>query len=76
MYPQPPDQHTYIDDFIRVIRLRMRGGQEIKEIGQDLGRFIPQDRLYLCYAAAAIMERDYGRKDPLLNNTYFVKDKG
>ena len=66
MYPHPPDQHTDVDDFIRVIRLRMRGGASAEEIGRDLGRFIPQDKLYLCYAAAAIMERDHGRKDPFL----------
>lgn len=66
MYPHPPDQHTYIDDLIKVIRMRMRGGQGIKEIGQNLGKFIPQEQLYLYYVAAAIMERDYGRRDKLL----------
>lgn len=66
MYPHPPDQHTYIDDIIRVIRLRMRGGQGMKEISKDLGRFIPQDQLYIYYVAAALMERDYGRRDKLL----------
>lgn len=66
MYHHPPDQHTYIDDLIKVIRMRMRGGQGIKEIGQNLGKFIPQEQLYLYYVAAAIMERDYGRRDKLL----------
>jgi len=65
-YPQPPDQYTHIDDLIRIIRIRMRGDQGFKDISRDLGRFIPQDQLYLCYAAAAIMERDYGRIDPFL----------
>ena len=66
MYPHPPDQHTYIDDLIKVIRMRMRGGHGMKEIGRDLGKFIPQEQLYLYYVAAAIMERDYGRRDKLL----------
>jgi hypothetical protein len=66
MYFQSPDQHTYIDDLIRVIRMRLRGGHGMKEIGRDLGRFIPQEQLYLYYVAAAIMERDYGRRDKLL----------
>jgi len=46
--------------------MRMRGGQGIKEIGQNLGKFIPLEQLYLYYVAAAIMERDYGRRDKLL----------
>jgi len=29
-----------------------------KEIAKDLGRFISQDLIYLCYAAAKIMEND------------------
>ena len=66
MLPQPPDQHSEIDEIIKVIRHRMRYGHGIAEISKDLGRFISQDRLYLCYAAAAIMERDYGRRDPFL----------
>lgn len=66
MYPHSPDQHTYIDDLIKVIRMRMRGGQGMKEIGRDLGRFIPQEQLYIYYVAAALMERDYGRRDKLL----------
>lgn len=46
--------------------MRMRGGQGMKEIGRDLGRFIPQEQLYIYYVAAALMERDYGRRDKLL----------
>lgn len=66
MLPHPPDQHSEIDEIIKVIRHRMRYGHGIAEISKDLGRFISQDRLYLCYAAAAIMERDYGRRDLFL----------
>lgn len=60
------DNHTHIDDMIRVIRIRMRQGMGMRDIARDLGRFIPGDELYLYYAAAAIMEKDYGRKDSLL----------
>lgn len=66
MLPHPPDQHSEIDEIIKVIRHRMRYGHGIAEISKDLGRFISQDLLYLCYAAAAIMERDYGRRDLFL----------
>lgn len=60
------DNHTHIDDMIRVIRIRMRQGMGMRDIARDLGRFISQDQLYLYYVAAALMERDYGRKDSLL----------
>lgn len=66
MYLHQPDQHTHIDDMIRVIRIRMRQGMGMRDIARDLGRFIPGDELYLYYIAAAIMEKDYGRKDSLL----------
>ena len=66
MFFHPPDQYTHLDEIVKAIRQRMRHGQDIIDIAKDLGRFIPQDQLYLCYAAAAIMERDYGRKDPFL----------
>lgn len=66
MYPHPPDQHTHLDEIVKAIRQRMRYGQGLREIAKDLGRFIPQDQIYLCYVAAAIMERDYGRRDPFL----------
>jgi len=66
MLPQPPDHHVHIEDIIRIIRVRMRNGMGMREIARDLGRFIPGDELYVYYVAAALMERDYGRKDSLL----------
>lgn len=59
------DNHTHIDDIVKTIRQRMRYGMGKKEIAKDLGRFISQDMIFLCYAAAKIMEDDlrewYGR---------------
>lgn len=52
------DSHTHIDDIIKAIRERIRYGMGPKEIAKDLGRFISQDLIYLCYAAAKIMEND------------------
>jgi hypothetical protein len=52
------DSHTHIDDIIKAIRQRIRYGMGPKEIAKDLGRFISQDQIYLCYAAAKIMEND------------------
>ena len=52
------DEHTHIDDIIKAIRERIRYGMSPKEIAKDLGRFISQDLIYLCYAAAKIMEND------------------
>lgn len=66
MFFHPPDQYTHLDEIVKAIRQRMRYGQGRREIAKDLGRFISQDQIYLCYAAAAIMERDYGRKDSFL----------
>ena len=55
------DAHTHIDDIIKAIRERIRYGMGPKEIAKDLGRFISQDLIYLCYAAAKIMENDVSR---------------
>jgi hypothetical protein len=52
------DAHTHIDDIVKAIRERIRYGMGPKEIAKDLGRFISQDLIYLCYAAAKIMEND------------------
>lgn len=61
--PVSPDSHSQIDEMVYAIRSRMRYGMTKKEIIDDLSRFITQDELFLCYASAAIMERDYGRKE-------------
>lgn len=52
------DQHIQIDELIRAIRQRMRMNMDKKEIAKDLGRFVSQDLIYLCYEAARIMEEN------------------
>jgi hypothetical protein len=59
------DQHHHIDDIIKAIRQRIRDGMGPADIAKDLSRFLDQDIIFLCYAAAKIMEDDlsewYGR---------------
>lgn len=60
------DNRTDIDRYIRMIRIRMRNGMSSDAIRQDLGGSIKDDEYFIYYMAAAIMETDYGRQDPLL----------
>ena len=56
------DKHTYIDRIIVAIRQRMRARWSRDRIVQDIGKQIPMDLLFICYKAAALIERDYGRR--------------
>jgi hypothetical protein len=42
----------------------MRARLTRDQIINELCKFVPSDVLFLCYASAAIMERDYGRRIP------------
>jgi hypothetical protein len=50
-----------LEQFIVLIRQRMRSLWTKKKIVDDLCKFIPHDVLFICYKAAEIMESDYGR---------------
>lgn len=58
------DSHEYLDQVVREIRKRMRAGWAREQIIEGLCKFVPSDVLFLCYAAAAIMEKDLGRRIP------------
>lgn len=47
-----------IEKIITAIRLRMRAGISKKYIARELGQWIPQEQLFLCYHAAKILEDD------------------
>lgn len=58
------DRHSHIDTIVLEIRKRMRARWTREQIISELCKHIPSDVLFLCYASAAIMERDYGRRIP------------
>ena len=58
------DNHSHIDQIVVEIRKRMRMLWTRERILADLCIYVPGDVLFLCYASAAIMERDYGRSIP------------
>lgn len=58
------DRHSHIDTIVLEIRKRMRARWTREQIITELCKYMPSDVLFLCYAAAAIMERDYGRRIP------------
>ena len=49
-------ENTDIDECIRAIRTRMHYGHTKQQIAEGLGKFFPQDLLFLCYHAAKILE--------------------
>ncbi len=51
------DSHIHIDELIKAIRIRIYRGMTRDQIAEDLGRFIPQHLIYLCYSAAKIMDQ-------------------
>ena len=48
--------NTDIDECVRAIRTRMHYGHTKQQIAEGLGKFFPQDLLFLCYHAAKILE--------------------
>jgi len=58
------DRHGHLDQLVYEIRRRMRARLTRDQIINELCKFVPSDVLFLCYASAAIMERDYGRRIP------------
>jgi len=56
-------QHR-IDQVVLEVRKRMRAHHTREQILRELVVHLPSDLLFLCYHAAAIMERDYGRQIP------------
>ena len=48
--------NTDIDECVRAIRTRMHYGHTKQQIAEGLGKFFPQDLLFLCYQAAKILE--------------------
>lgn len=56
------DEKAHIDRIVTAIRQRMRARWPKLQILQDLGKQVPMDLLFICYKAAALMERDYGRR--------------
>lgn len=51
-----------IDMIVLEIRKRMRARWTREQILNELRVHVPSGLLFLCYSAAAIMERDYGRQ--------------
>jgi len=60
---RPSSQH-HIDQVVLEVRNRMRAHHTRDQIICELIVHLPSDLLFLCYHAAAIMERDYGRQIP------------
>ncbi len=58
------DDRSYIDKIVLEIRKRMRDRWTREQILRELSPHVPSGLLFLCYSAAAIMERDYGRQIP------------
>lgn len=58
------DDRSYIDKIVLEIRKRMRARRTREQILRELSPHVSSDLLFLCYSAAAIMERDYGRQIP------------
>ncbi len=46
-----------IDECIRAVRMRMRYGHNKQQIAEQLGKFFPQELLFLAYHAALILEK-------------------
>lgn len=46
-----------IDECIKAVRMRMRYGHSKYQIAEQLGRYFPQDMLFLAYNAAMILEK-------------------
>jgi hypothetical protein len=55
------DEHSHIEDIIKAIRYRMLSGLSMEQIARDLGRFISQEDIYICYHAAKILNEDWSR---------------
>jgi len=51
-----------IDVCIKAIRSRMQYGHNKQQIAEGLGKFFPQDLLFLCYNAAKILEDAANKK--------------
>ena len=49
-------ENINIDECIIAIRTRMHYGHTKQQIAEGLGKFFPQDLLFLCYQAAKILE--------------------
>jgi hypothetical protein len=54
--------NTDIDECIKAIRTRMHYGHNKQQIAEELGKFFPQDLLFLCYQAAKILENAANEK--------------
>lgn len=58
------DRHEFIDQIVFEIRKRMRARWTREKITAELCKHVSADVLFLCYASAAIMEKDLGRRIP------------
>jgi hypothetical protein len=54
--------NTDIDECIKAIRTRIQYGHNKQQIAEELGKFFPQDLLFLCYQAAKILENAANEK--------------
>jgi hypothetical protein len=54
--------NTDIDECIKAIRARIRYGHNKQQIAEGLGKYFPQDILFLCYQAAKILENAANEK--------------
>ena len=54
--------NTDIDECIKAIRTRMHYGHNKQQIAEELGKFFPQNLLFLCYQAAKILENAANEK--------------
>ena len=54
------DDKIHIDELIKAVRQRMAYGMGPVEIARDLGRFVSQEEIYLCYHASKILNKDWG----------------
>jgi len=54
--------NTDIDECIRAIRTRIQYGHNKQQIAEGLGKFFPQDILFLCYHVATILEKAANEK--------------
>ena len=51
-----------IEECIRAIRTRIQYGHNKQQIAEGLGKFFPQDILFLCYHAATVLEKAANEK--------------
>lgn len=56
------DMNEDIEECIRAIRTRIQYGHNKQQIAEGLGKFFPQDILFLCYHAATILEKAANEK--------------